>query len=117
MKYLMFFFALVFCSFLMGQSNPADKSTEQVIIDNEKIKVVELTSLPMGDVCGAGMHHHEPHLTVVFSDSKVQITGEDGKSQEIEIKAGTSIWFEADTHAVINSGDKATNMILVYLKE
>ncbi len=63
------------------------------------------------------MHHHEPHLTVLLTDAKVRITPEEGESQIVEVKSGTSIWFESETHSVINLGDQPTKMVLVYLKE
>ena len=118
MKYLLFVCVLFLGSILPAQNVNYDKSSEKVIIDNEKMKVVEYVSLPQGDVCGAGIHHHEPHLTVVVSDAKVKITPENGESQEVEVKSGTSLWFGAsETHSVTNIGDKPTKMLLVYLKE
>ncbi|MEL0456965.1 cupin domain-containing protein [Flavobacteriaceae bacterium SZ-1-7] len=115
----LFILSLVFlCGTLAAQNQETPESGEKVIIDNDKIKVIEHFSLPQGDVCGLGMHYHEPHLTIVLTDAKVKITPENGDAQEIEVESGTSIWFgDADTHAVINSGDQPTKMILVYLKE
>lgn len=117
MKYYMFLPALLFCSMVMGQSNDSKESSEKVIVDNDKMKVVEFVSSPHGDVCGEGMHHHEPHLTVVLTDAKVQVTSEEGEAQDLEVKSGTSIWFESETHSVINIGDEPAKMLLVYLKE
>ncbi|WP_370480365.1 cupin domain-containing protein [Tamlana flava] len=118
MKNLFILSLVFFCGTLAAQTPEARDSEEKVIIDNDKMKVVEHVSLPQGDVCGLGMHHHEPHLTIVLTDAKVKITPEDGDSQEIEVKSGTSIWFgDEDTHSVINTGDQPTKMLLVYLKE
>ena len=117
MKNYLFLPALFFCSVLMGQSNDPQASSEKVIVDNDKMKVVEFVSSPHDGVCGEGMHHHEPHLTVVLTDAKVQVTTEDGEAQDLEVKSGTSIWFESETHSVINIGDEPAKMLLVYLKE
>ena len=118
MKYLLFVCALFLGSMLSAQNVNYDQSSENVIIDNDKMKVVEYVSLPQSDVCGEGMHHHEPHLTVVVSDAKVKLTPENGESQEVEVKSGTSLWFgNAENHSVTNIGDKPTKMLLVYLKE
>lgn len=117
MKNYLFLPALFFCSMLMGQSDGPKASTEKVIVNNDKMKVVEFVSIPNGNVCGEGMHHHEPHLTVVLTDAKVQVTTEEGEAQDLEVKAGTSIWFESETHSVINIGDEPAKMLLVYLKE
>lgn len=104
-------------SVLMGQSQISDVSTDKVILDNDKMKVIEHSSVPQGNVCGVGMHYHEPHLTVVLTDAKVIITSEGGESQEVEVESGTSLWFEAETHSVINTGENPTKMLLIYPKE
>lgn len=118
MKYLLLLPMLFLCSVLMGQNPVINEFGEKVLIDNDKMKVVEHISQPKGDVCGIGMHHHEPHLTIVLTDAKVRITPENGQPQEMEVKSGTSIWFDAaETHSVSNSGNQPTKMILVYLKE
>ena len=118
MKYLLLIAALSVSSFSMGQNLIPDQSGEKILVDNDKMKVVEHISQPEGDVCGLGMHHHEPHLTIVLTNSKVQITPEHGDTQDLEVQSGTTIWFDtAETHSVINSGDQPTKMILVYLKE
>ena len=118
MKHLLFLTFLFACVSLSAQNHTHAESVEKVIVDNEKIKVVEHISQPTGDVCGLGMHHHEPHLTIVLTDSKVRITPEKGEPQEIEVKSGTSIWFDAaETHSVSNIGSQEAKMILVYLKD
>ena len=118
MKYLLLLPMLFLCSVMMGQNPVTNEFGEKVLIDNDKMKVVEHISQPKGDVCGIGMHHHEPHLTIVLTDAKVRITPENGQPQEMEVKSGTSIWFDAaETHSVSNIGDQPTKMILVYLKE
>ena len=118
MKYLLVTSMLFVSAVTFGQNTVTAGPGEKVIIDNDKMKVIEHTSQPEGDVCGVGMHHHEPHLTTVLTDAKVRITPENGEPQEMEVKSGTSIWFDvAETHSVANIGDQPTKMILVYLKE
>lgn len=98
----------------IGLSQNSVESTDKVILENDNLKVIEHSSVPQGDVCGVGMHFHEPHLTVVLTDAKVQITSEGGESQEVEVKSGTSLWFESETHSVINTGENPTKMLLIY---
>lgn len=118
MKYLFFLSAFFLFNITNGQNPVINDPGEKVLVDNDKMKVVEHLSQPKGDVCGAGIHYHEPHLTIVLSDAKVLITPENGEPQEMAIKSGTSIWFDAaETHSVSNTGDQPTKMILVYLKE
>jgi quercetin dioxygenase-like cupin family protein len=106
-----------FCFVQIGWSQNSVESSDKVILVNDKIKVIEHSSVPQGNVCGVGMHYHEPHLTVVLTDAKVQITSEGGESQEVEVKSGTSLWFESETHSVINIGENPTKMLLIYPKE
>lgn len=117
MKYLLCLPALFLCSLLIGQSNIVNSPSEKVILDNHKVKVIEFTSQPQEDICGAGMHYHEPHLTVVLTDVKIQITSENGNSQDVEVESGTSMWLESETHSVINKGNKLARVLLVFLKE
>ena len=116
MKYLLLLSIFFFYTEVAGQVDASKESTETIIIDNDKMKVVEFVSMPQGDVCGDGMHHHEPHLTVVLSDAMVRITSDNGESQTVEVPLGTSMWFESETHSVVNTGDSPTRMILVFLK-
>lgn len=118
MKNLFFLSLVLICGTLLAQNQESTETGEKVIIENDKMKVIEHFSMPQGDVCGLGTHHHEPHLTIVLTDAKVRITPENGEPQEIEVKSGTSIWFDAaETHSVTNLGDQPTKMILVYRKE
>lgn len=107
----------MFCSSIaFGQTVDASGQSKEVVLNNNELKVVKFVSRPKGNVCGIGMHHHAPHLTVALTDAKVKITDSGGKSQEVTIKSGAAIWFEAETHAVINTGNKPTKFLLVYLK-
>ena len=116
MRNLLFIPILAICTLVNGQSTKTPNDTERVIVDNEKVKVVEFVSNPKGNVCGAGMHSHEPHLTVVLTDADIRVITPDGESKDIQVNAGTAIWFEAETHSVINSGEKPTKMLLIYPK-
>jgi len=117
MKNLLVLVLIFCCSVSYGQSIANKDSSEQVVVDNEKMKVVQHIGVPNKAVCGVGMHHHEAHLTVAITDAEVLITSPDGKSQTAKIPAGASIWFAAGTHSAINSGDSNTKLLLVYLKD
>jgi hypothetical protein len=87
--------------------------TIQLLLENDKMKVTEYISNPGKDVCGLGKHDHNPHLTILLTDASVLLTTEDGKSQDVEAKAGATFWSDKETHAAINSGDKMIKAILV----
>lgn len=117
MKYFLFIFFISLNFVQIGLGQNSLESTDKIILENESLKVIEHLSVPQGDVCGIGMHFHEPHLTVVLTDAKVQITSEGGESQEVEVRSGTSLWFDSETHSVINTGESPTKMLLIYPKK
>jgi hypothetical protein len=41
----------------------------------------------------------------LLTGAEVQLTAEDGKTQHIEIPAGTTFWSEEETHQVINTSE------------
>ncbi|MCB0496784.1 MAG: hypothetical protein KDC79_11665 [Cyclobacteriaceae bacterium] len=118
MKKLLVVPALFVSSLLWAQDLTTVQSGEKVIVDNDKIKVVEFTSNPLGDVCGKGMHHHEPHLAILITDAKAKVTAANGESHKVTVPSGASFWIgDEETHSAINTGTQPTKMILVYLKE
>lgn len=115
---LSLFFLLFLCSsFTFAQKSHNADGSGTIVLNNDKVEVVEFVGEPQGNVCGLGKHHHDAHLTVALSDASVLITTPDGKQQTAEIPAGAAIWFDAGTHSVINEGSRKTNLLLVYLKE
>ncbi len=100
-----------------GQGNLPITDTIKVILDNHKVRVTEYSSTPGKDICGKGKHSHIPHLSILLTDAKVTVTTEDGKSSEVDVKAGTTFWSEAETHIVINSGRFPAKAYIVELKQ
>lgn len=44
------------------------------IFENARVRVLEFDAKPNEGVCGAGMHSHPAHLTVVLDPADVKIT-------------------------------------------
>ncbi|MBS1681297.1 MAG: hypothetical protein JST48_06260 [Bacteroidetes bacterium] len=89
----------------------------KVIIDNDQVKVTELVSLPGKDLCGLGKHTHPAHLTVMLTDATVTVTTPTGKAITQKVPAGTTMWSEAETHTVINSGSKTSKVQIIEYKK
>jgi hypothetical protein len=87
----------------------------KITVDNDKVKVTEFTGIPNGDVCGVGVHSHGPHLTILLSDGKVEVT-RNGKKEQQEVFKGLSFWSEAETHSVINIGNNVVQSMIVEVK-
>jgi quercetin dioxygenase-like cupin family protein len=100
-----------------AQVNGKFKDEIKVIFENDQMKVTEYASSPGKDACGLGEHSHRAHLTVILTDMKAKVTTRDGKTMEAELPAGTSFWSEAETHSVINTGDKPAKILLIEPKK
>jgi hypothetical protein len=53
---------------------------KDILIDNNKIKVTQYTTLPGENICGVGMHTHAEHVNVLMTDAKVKSTYPDGST-------------------------------------
>ena len=118
MKQLFIFAVCFFCFAVYGKSqqNTPVSDTIRVILENDKVKVTEYVSNPGKDVCGKGKHTHGPHLSILLTDAKVTVTTADGKTQMVNVTAGTTFWSEAETHIAINSGSKVAKAYIVEVK-
>ncbi|RPI70300.1 MAG: hypothetical protein EHM47_12350 [Ignavibacteriales bacterium] len=115
MKKLLF---ITFCllGFLLSaksQTIETSNDTIKLLLENDKMIVTEYVSNPGKDMCGIGKHSHNPHLTILLTDATVLLTTEDGKSQNIEAKAGATFWSDYETHSVINTGGKVVKAFLI----
>lgn len=99
-----------------SQQNNSPLDTIKVILENDKVKVTEYSSTPGKDVCGKGTHTHPPHLSIFLTDAKARLIMADGKTQDFDLKAGTALWSEGETHMVINNGNMTAKVYLVEVK-
>ena len=104
------------CVYGISQQSGIIKDTVRTVLENDKLKVVEYGSTPSKDVCGKGLHSHAPHLTILLTDAVIKLTTQDGKEQDFELKAGFTLWSEADTHIAINNGNKPIKAYLIEFK-
>ena len=88
----------------------------RVVLENDKLRVLEFVSRPGMGVCGTGIHSHPAHLSVALSASKVRVKTADGKSFIGESKLGDVFWSEAETHETENISGKDARALMVELK-
>jgi quercetin dioxygenase-like cupin family protein len=62
------------------------------------------------------MHSHPASVVVYLSDGTIRMHTPDGKSQDMDAKAGQSAYAPAGVHNPENVGDKPFDAILVELK-
>lgn len=87
-----------------------------VLLDNDRVRVLEFRSRPGAGVCGQGVHSHPPHVNIVMTPIKARISLPDGKTIEAESKPGDVFWEDAVTHSVENTGRTGTRAYMIELK-
>ncbi len=95
----------------------ADPHSYRVVLENDKVRVLEYVSLPGYGICGAGQHTHPGHVTVQMTPAKVRITGKDGKVNTIDAPAGLVFWEDAVTHTTENVGGTNSRAFIVEVKD
>ncbi len=94
----------------------AEPRSYKVVLENDRVRVLEYHSRPGMGVCGRGMHYHPAHVTVTLTPGKVKVTLPDGKTKIDDAPAGTIFFAEAETHSVENVGGAGTRAYIVELK-
>jgi beta-alanine degradation protein BauB len=82
-------------------------------LNNDQVRVMEYSSKP-GDK--EAMHSHGRTVLYVLSGGRNRHTFPDGKTKEVEYKAGDTLWREPVSHSVENVGKTEIRMILMELK-
>jgi quercetin dioxygenase-like cupin family protein len=93
---------------LMAASN-----VYKLLNENDKVRVLEVIFKP-GDV--AKMHHHPDHVVYALKGGKGSFTS-GGKTQEMDIKAGSVLFLDAQDHEVKNIGNTTLDLIVMELKK
>ena len=81
--------------------------------ENDRVRVLEVIFKP-GDV--AKMHHHPDHAVYAVKGGKATLTS-GGKTQEMDIKAGSVLFLEAQDHEVKNVGKTTIDLIVMEMKK
>jgi quercetin dioxygenase-like cupin family protein len=87
--------------------------THKVLLENEHVRVLDVHAKPGEKV---GMHSHPASTLYYLTDGKLKITYPNGKTEERTVRAGTSVWSEAVTHAVENVGSNDFHEVHTELK-
>ena len=88
----------------------------RVVLENDKVRVLEYTSRPGMGICGEGMHSHPERLNIVLSGWDSRVSLPDGKSRLNSRKDGEVFWAKAITHKVENVGKTGSRVLMVEFK-
>ena len=110
--------AICIAASAFGQ-DPVKKSPQfyKVLLENEKVRVLEYSNRPGLGPCGRGRHYHPAHVDVFLTQYTGKMTHEDGKVTTGTAKPGQVAWAEAEWHEVENVDKSASKIIMVELKD
>ena len=91
-------------------SNP---KVYHLVFENDTVRVLHVSVPPGGKTV---IHEHPDNAVVVLKAGKIKFTGEDGKSQEVDMKAGDAMWSPAGKHRGENTGTGPIDAVIVELK-
>jgi len=86
----------------------------KLLFENERVRVFEVRFKPGERIA---MHSHPDHMVYVLADGQLQLSSPDGKSVEVGLQAGQTLWIPAQTHAAENVGATDAHSLVVELKE
>ena len=90
-----------------------DPDKYQVILENERVRVLEYRDLP-----GGKTHPHQHPDSVMYTLSAFQRRLHAGQgTRDVVMEAGRAHWLGAQTHAGENIGTTPTHVLFVELKE
>ena len=88
----------------------------RVVLENDRVRVLEYKSRPGFGVCGEGMHSHPDHVTVSLTGAKLKVTTPDSKAAFHDIPAGAVFFAPAEVHSAEIIGGFGTRSYIVELK-
>jgi hypothetical protein len=106
----------VTCKTSAQDAPTVDPRSYRVVLENDRVRVLEYKSRPGLGVCGQGMHYHPAHLTISLTGAKLKETTSDGKVSFPEIPPGTVFFSEAQTHSTEIIGGAGTRSYIIELK-
>jgi hypothetical protein len=95
----------------------SDPRSFRVVLENERVRVLEYKSGPGFGVCGQGMHYHPERVTVALTDAKVKLTNPQGRTVVRDIPSGHVFFAPAETHSTENIGGAGTRIYMIELKD
>jgi quercetin dioxygenase-like cupin family protein len=84
-----------------------------VVSENDQVRILKVHYGPHEK---SVMHSHPDAVAVFLNDSKGRFSFPDGKTQDLNAKAGDAVYTPKQTHLPENIGDTGFDLIVVELK-
>ena len=91
----------------------ADPAHYKLVLENDHVRVLRVAYGP-GEK--SVMHSHPATVAIFSTDGQAKFTLPDGKTVDVQVKAGDVMWHDAEQHLPENTGDKPFELVLVELK-
>ncbi len=91
-----------------------DPKHYKVEIENERVRVLRVRYAP-GEK--SVMHSHPAVVATFLTDGRVRMTFPDGRTEDMEVRAGQTQYMEALEHLPENIGDRPFEVIVTELKQ
>ena len=91
-----------------------DPKHYKVEFENDKVRTLRITYGP-GEK--SVMHDHPNAVAVFLTDGQGKFTYPDGRTEDINFKAGQTVWFDAVKHLPESKHDKPFQLIFVEFKK
>ena len=101
---------------LAREGAPVEVAPYKLVLENDRVRVLEFDAKPHQGVCGVGMHSHPAHLTVVLDPADIKITLPDGQIIRQASVKNAVFWSEAQTHSAENVGSTVSRALLIEVK-
>lgn len=88
----------------------------RVVVENDRVRVLEFKSRPGMGVCGQGMHSHPDHVTVSLTGAKLRVTIPNSKPTFEDVPPGTVFFEPAIIHSAEIIGGSGTRTYIIELK-
>jgi hypothetical protein len=88
----------------------------RVVVENDRVRVLEYKSRPGMGVCGQGMHSHPDHVTVSLTSAKLRVTTPNGKPTFVDVPPGAVFFEPAIIHSAEIIGGSGTRTYIIELK-
>ncbi len=91
-----------------------DSKHYKVEFENDKVRVLRISYGP-GEK--SVMHDHPNAVAVFLTDGRGKFTYPDGRTEDINMKTGQTVWFDAVKHLPASTHDKPFQLIFVEFKK
>jgi quercetin dioxygenase-like cupin family protein len=83
------------------------------LLENRRVKEYEFFLKP-GE--RTEMHSHPDYIVYVLCDCRLRISMADGKTEDVDFKAGQSSYKQVQTHSIENIGKTDARALIIELK-